>query len=349
MLKKSYAAVDIFKFICSIMIIGIHCPPFLSFHRYIIYWGLFPMRIAVPFFFMTAAYFLFQKLKEQNTEQLKWSVMKAYTIRIGKLWIFWSIIYYIIRLTQIDLMDKSVIMWNMKVIARDFIFSGISGHLWYMPALLTSLLLIYYLQKKFSSKIILVFAGILYVIGLLGNTYQFLLPERLLPYYEKMKNYIVGTRNGLFFGFLYCIIGAMLVTIEIDRIRKRFLQFMLAVSVVFMLLEFALVLRYRIGNLISTDLWMGTVPVTLFLFMLLLKSKLRTSPHTIWMRKMSLTIYLFHPAFITIFGIIFPSVGIGTLEENSAVYFISVTVSSVISAIIVEGFKNRFIKLKAMN
>ena len=59
---EEYSSVDIFKFFCAILVVAIHTKPFEN-----IFWldaaiGILT-RFAVPYFFVSSAYFLFIKLR----------------------------------------------------------------------------------------------------------------------------------------------------------------------------------------------------------------------------------------------------------------------------------------------
>lgn len=56
-------SIDIFRFVCAIMVVMIHTNPFVDKNIYLgyIFSQIIP-RIAVPFFFLTSGYFYIQKL-----------------------------------------------------------------------------------------------------------------------------------------------------------------------------------------------------------------------------------------------------------------------------------------------
>ena len=100
--SRQYNAIDAAKFFCAILIVTIHFPPLgnaavsplaqavNSFFRS--YLG----RIAVPFFLLSAGFFLFRKTASQPFSA---APSKAYVLRILRLYVLWTILYlpWIIR------------------------------------------------------------------------------------------------------------------------------------------------------------------------------------------------------------------------------------------------------------
>lgn len=94
--SRQYNAVDAAKFFCAILIVTIHFPPLgnaavsplaqavNSFFRS--YLG----RIAVPFFLLSAGFFLFRKTASQPFSA---APSKAYVLRILRLYVLWTILY----------------------------------------------------------------------------------------------------------------------------------------------------------------------------------------------------------------------------------------------------------------
>lgn len=92
--KPVYNAIDAAKFLCAIMIVMIHIAPLgenetFHFANFIIKnWG---GRTGVPFFFITSGYFLYRKT---NYENFIWQPTKNYLLKILRLYILWTIIYF---------------------------------------------------------------------------------------------------------------------------------------------------------------------------------------------------------------------------------------------------------------
>lgn len=81
--QKNYDLVDLFKFIFSILIIGIHTNA-MGFNIL--------GRLGVPFFFMISSYFFFKKYLTKNTKD-QYQQLKNYLKRLFFLFLSWQIIY----------------------------------------------------------------------------------------------------------------------------------------------------------------------------------------------------------------------------------------------------------------
>ena len=82
--EMTNAAVDIFKFIMALLVVGIHTEPF-SFNPWLDRGFGMLTRLCVPFFFMTSAYFYW--INEKGA--LK------YLKRLLILYLVWSVIYIV--------------------------------------------------------------------------------------------------------------------------------------------------------------------------------------------------------------------------------------------------------------
>lgn len=78
-IKKEYKAIDLFKFVASILVVTLHTKPFAWFADVDYYFTCFG-RIAVPFFFITTSFFFFNKEKPD---------IKRYTKRLSILYLLW--------------------------------------------------------------------------------------------------------------------------------------------------------------------------------------------------------------------------------------------------------------------
>lgn len=65
--RNNFAALDIFKVICAILIVAIHTRPFSEISGTLDFYLCDVIaRIAVPYFFTASGYFLFKKLEMRN-------------------------------------------------------------------------------------------------------------------------------------------------------------------------------------------------------------------------------------------------------------------------------------------
>ena len=74
--KVRNCSIDIFRYVCAIMVVGIHTQPLseFSYEAGYIFSNIVP-RIAVPFFFTAAGYFYVKKL-ETVSQKLQWIISR---------------------------------------------------------------------------------------------------------------------------------------------------------------------------------------------------------------------------------------------------------------------------------
>lgn len=166
---------DYFRIILSLLVITLHVQPLLgedSLAGWLVSNGV--ARIAVPCFFIISGYFIHQKLEDKKA-------LKRYLLHILIVYMVWSAIYFPIYFQAVA--PRSLIT---------FAFMGYY-HLWFLPALILGVLILFFLGKFISNKeIILLSSFVLYLIGYIMETKGM--------YYRWFC-------NGVFFGYPFIVIG----------------------------------------------------------------------------------------------------------------------------------------------
>ncbi|MEG0368318.1 MAG: acyltransferase, partial [Coprobacillus sp.] len=127
---NNYKMLDIVKFIAAIMVICIHCSQIFPDDSINFFIKNIVCRIAVPFFFITSAYFI-RRGSYKNTQYIN-----QYLKSTGQSYLFWSLIFIPIGLDWI--------YQNIEIAGSLLPFALLYGvlhigtyyHLWYIPALL---------------------------------------------------------------------------------------------------------------------------------------------------------------------------------------------------------------------
>ena len=149
------------------------------------------VRSSMQFFFIVSGYFLGGKILDEPAQ--KFSTAWKYSKKLLLFFLFWSAVY--------ALEDPQTFI---KLVTKDpltLLFEGTRIHLWFLMSLFLTIWLfaLWPLDKK--GKSFLVFGGIVYIIGLLGGSYQ-VTPIGL--------NLDFNTRNGIFFSALFFAIGVLI-------------------------------------------------------------------------------------------------------------------------------------------
>ena len=174
-------------------------------------------RLAVPFFFVASG-FLFSvswiSKREYNDYENK-AQLKHYLWRLCKFYIIWTILYlpftYLLLKGQDGITVNSVLLY-----VRDFFFTGSFYHLWFLPALLVAVPVVYICLFKLGLGKTILFGFLLYLIGMAGNVYGGYLMQipGIQSVYQAYLQVFSTTRNGLFFGVMFIAMGGPVCTAD---------------------------------------------------------------------------------------------------------------------------------------
>ena len=271
--KLNYQNLNILKYISSILIIILHLRPFLNYSNELdLAFNNIITRICVPIFFIITGYFVAKKEKENK------NYIKKYIKKTIPLYFAWSLLYipviigtiiqylpiineYIskINITLPLLIILSIILLPIIVLIA-LCYTGVYYHLWYFPAIIFSLIVLKKWKQKFNIKYLLIISFILLLFGA-TETYYGVLPlsiKRILSYYY---NIFFTTRNFLFFGLFYVVLGYYIGTKEKAYSKYCFLKLIVS----FFLLTFEAILLHDTDRL-NSNILLSCIPLTYYLF-----------------------------------------------------------------------------------
>lgn len=323
------------KFLCSMLVVAIHTSPFLEFNKDISYGFVNVLaRIAVPFFFTASGYFFMKKISKVSTI----TVFTTYVKRLFILYIGWSLVYFPadIRslLSQSDNLSVVVAQYLKK-----FFFLGTSDHLWYIPSLMLAITLLYVAFVKKKIKLFFILSLIFYGFGLIGDSYFGLIKDIhiLSDIYTLYFRFFENTRNGLFFGFLFVMLGAMIFLHREKTHEKIHVSFSLTMFVLLFIEAFALRF-FHIPK--DCNLYIMNVPFIFYFFNYLLSLDFelnKTLSYTF--RVYSIGIYFIHVVFLILYSTLFR---ILNLSDIQTLYFLLVVLSSIVSIYVIKKFRIPF-------
>jgi hypothetical protein len=290
--RKSYPAVDLMKYAGSIMVIMIHCEPLIPQSEINFFIKNIICRIAVPFFFVSSAFFL------RKGMQTRPEYLKKYLMRLLKSYILWSILFLPMGIDWIYQNQPVPIELFPAALLVGFVHIGTYYHLWYIPAFILSVVFIVNLLKRFSYQIVFGLSLILYLFGSL-ETYYGLLPSGWFKeFFDLVIRLTFTTRNGLFFGMIFTLIGFFIYDNrkKLSRIEKHSTSFLWFFGSLFVLEGLWL---FHIRRLDMNFIWM-LVPLSFFLFLWLLSRKLKQRPYLKKLRERSHYYYFIHPICIVL-------------------------------------------------
>jgi surface polysaccharide O-acyltransferase-like enzyme len=271
-------SIDFLKFVSIFIVICLHSfmlignVPGGSLEQLLVEY--FP-RYVIPFFFMTAGFFFVQKVKDQRSAN---AYTKRYLGKLGMLFLIWYFLYFLYDCLLKILyafysgtdIKKEFIPYIKKEFSLKVFYYGTgvtSFHLWFLTALFWSILVLYIFLRMRKHFLLLVCSLILNLIGLFGQTYSgfYYLP--------------VDTRDAAFFGLFYTSLGGYIavhcktILIRIKTINPFVFAGVFLVCSGLQVVERVITLEWGKGTKGGIDYYLSTIPLTIVLFIFLLKHK----------------------------------------------------------------------------
>lgn len=202
---KRQGGLDWFKILAALLVVAIHTSPLTTYSAA----GDFFLtrvlgRVAVPFFFLvTGQFILGPVLAGRRSPALLWRQGKKILLLYGA-----AILLYL----PLGLYAGHYQDLTLGDALRLLVFDGTFYHLWYFPACLMGLAVVFLLSRVCRGKGLLAAVALLYLVGLGGDSYYGLtaaLPP-LASAYDLGFQLYTYTRNGLWMAPLFLFLGARL-------------------------------------------------------------------------------------------------------------------------------------------
>ena len=348
--RKNYAAIDNFRLVAALLIVAIHTAPLASFSESADFLVTYCFgRIGVPFFLMVTGFFVLAPYQRRNANRFSSGQLERMDYgdsgrtgngSIGKflrktavLYGASTLLYFPLKLYSKNLSD-SVGGW-----LKEIFFDGTFYHLWYLPAVILGCLLLVVLLRFCSPLTISAVVFVLYVFGVLGDSYYGLVSE--VPFfkivYEGIFQVSSYTRNGIFFAPVFLWLGVLLANGKI-KISREHAGVGFVVSMAAMLAEGFLSFHFQWQK--HNSLYFLLLPVMFYLFELLLSMR---GKEIACARDLSMYIYILHPLCIVVVrgvaGVLKMS---KLLVEQSLIHYLAVVLVSVVLSLAVVRIKCLF-------
>ncbi len=308
-MKKRPAALDGFRLFAALLVVCIHTSPLASLNADADFWLTRVLaRVGVPFFFLVSGYFLAKD---------DWRGVGRFTRHTALLYAA-SILLYL----PLNLYAES---FPLSELPRKLLFDGTFYHLWYLPAVILGVWIARGLSR-FHPRTAFSLAGVLYLIGLGGDSYYGLIAQ--IPvfkaFYRGLFHIFSYTRNGIFFAPLFLLLGAAGRKWNPRRSMFGFLSMLMLMTAEGFLL-------HRLGVQRHDSMYLTLPLVMLFLFSLLLHANAGQNRKT---RSLSMLIYLIHPwCIVLVRGVAKALHAEQPLIANSLGHFFAVALLSLAGAV----------------
>lgn len=261
-------SLDIFRFVAAFFVICIHAP-FLT-------WGLNPLfKCAVPFFCILTGFYL--KCDKVNPDEFKRQIKKYVEILLLTVLVYAGFYYFENRTIEFPGFT-SLLLYNS--------FGFINApHLWYILALIQSLVLIQILRRHNAIKLIYIFIPLI-VISPLGK-------YNIEPFSTLISHY---DANWILTMLPYMAIGVLIRELQVGGGKYKYLYYIL--TILFLLIS--LVESKVFGTHLShkSAFYFGTPLFSISLFLSILSMNIRTTDNLVIISKFckysAFHIYIWH-------------------------------------------------------
>ena len=285
-MKRNYG-LDLLKAVCAFLVICIHSPfPGMAGAT------VTPLtRIAVPLFFMITGYY-YSRTKERGRETKQIKKILLLLLFSNLLYLLWDVWKLFLRRESIAAYFGKVFSGTSLVKFALFNISPFSIHLWYLGAILYTLLIVFLFEKKWDRRRLYPLIPVLLLADIVFGKYSLLIFGRSLPYYY--------VRNFLCVGLPYFLLGDLLYRREIKAAPGTSLVLMLVFACT-SLAERFLLGHFQLNG--ERDHYISTTFYAVFAFLLAVHYETKSSRG--WLKplyrigsELSKDIYILHPIFI---------------------------------------------------
>ncbi|RXZ79721.1 hypothetical protein EBB07_21975 [Paenibacillaceae bacterium] len=290
--REVYSGLDWLKIVAAFFVVANHTGPLATYSKEadFLFIGLLS-RVAVPIFFISTGFLLFRKFSDDRAHNR--SVVRRYSKKIMMLYSVVILVFIPLNIYKGDFKQD----FSMMSFIRDIWLDGTFYHLWFFPALLIGVHIVYLLYNKASQLPLLFATGLLFAVGLLGDSYYGLavIDSALEPLYEGMFQWFDYTRNGLFFAPLFIAIGAVL-TKRIEKTPNHlFYACMCVLSLGLLLIEGSWLKAEAYPR--HESMYLAAIAASYFLFRWALTWQVK---EVIVFRQWRVWIYIIHPLAIVV-------------------------------------------------
>lgn len=199
-IKRDFPGVDIAKLFCAVLVVFMHTYCFDG--GMIGSWILNHLSvIGVPFFFIASGYFYANGLSRASDKK---TYFKQYFLRLGIMYVLWSIITIFVTWQNIQTAHPDWPLWLLILsMPRSFFLVGSCGVYWYVLALLYDSVILFLADRYRKEKLVYVIGmigfiiGVMYQAGILNGTVL----------YTVIHVFFGSERNFINVGLFYMSIG----------------------------------------------------------------------------------------------------------------------------------------------
>lgn len=323
--RKQFPALDIAKFIMAMFILTQHTCNEWAHSTGLVHAFFGVGNFAVPFFFACSGFLFFSKYNKLDSEGQS-VYYKKWSVRIGKMYLVWSSIYFIFVFCS-WLGDDFTWIKPFIWLHRAIVYSTYAT-IWFLPALWLGLSICVLSKRFFSHSTTVVTMVILYVIGNLFGSYDNVVTKipAIQSFYDWYMSIFVTWRNGVFNGAPFVFIGLMITDKKSDYGSYPMNIFWTAFFCIAFIAEAFCIITFKLGH--ATDMGFFMAPAIYFLMKSLVETKIEQRQVWIHCRNLSMLVFLGQRLFLSAIPGIWPAMSAwiaGLPQVMIYLYFIAVT------------------------
>lgn len=326
--KQEMDSIDLAKFVFAFAVIHIHAGGGTVVHPILASIVNSFDSLAVPFFFIVAGYFFFNRIEKLENEAQKKEYAISYLLKTLKIYFAWSVVLLPSRL----ILSKSSMLGVLLKWFRTVFFIG-DAQLWYLNALLIGLILILILKKsKINDTWIMLIGVVFFIAGIFVQKQLDVASVNGYAGFWKLYYMIWGKtiKNGVFMGMFYCMLGTL-----IQKIPQTKTVFICTISA-FILYVVGVYFQYEWRKLLLPVVSVLVVESVIML-------PLHIGSLGKWFRSMSTLLFLCHYIFVRAFEC-FPTLAVCFPEGIHKFMFVGVSAFLLSALLVWAGNKNKRIR-----
>lgn len=200
MREKENLIFDWFRLICAFLVVAIHTGPFSGIHEELDYYLTYCIgRIGVPFFLMMTGYYVLGESGRTDAARIGRATAKILVLYVFATALYLPLGYYAGNLPHAA---GGALRW--------FAFDGTFYHLWYLPASILGVWLVWFLLRYAGVRAGGIIVFLLYLIGVFGDSWYGLAVQGRVSaaFYDMIFVVSSQTRNGIFLAPVFLWMGA---------------------------------------------------------------------------------------------------------------------------------------------
>lgn len=337
--RKQYPTLDIAKFIMAMLILTQHTSNEWAHTTGILHTFLGLGNFAVPFFFTCSGFLFFTKYESLSDIDRAY-YYKKWSIRIGKMYLVWSAIYFIF---VINSWFTNGFEWSKPLfwLHRSIVFSTYAT-IWFLPALWLGVTICCILKKHMSATLQLIIILALMIIGNIFGSYSNVIdtwtPAKTFDHWY--LDIFITWRNGVFNGAPYVFIGILIVNGHLKSLRLNYcLIFTLLFCLAFIAEAFC-IKHFHLSSM--TDMGFMMAPAIYFMMGSLVKWQIKPGKACVLCRNLSMLVFLGQRLFLTAIPGVWPQMSMWLQSLSQPMVFMYFIVTVLTFAVIIERLSDRY-------